>query len=156
MANAKGTYALVLALDRETTIAVGRLGVFTFPAGCYVYAGSALGGLSPRLRRHFAGGKKVHWHVDYLREKARSVEAWYHVSDRRLECAWFEAVSHMDGARVPVDGFGSSGCRCRAHLVYFAGMPSFEEFRSRVGEGIALGRVTTVEGILRLGARASS
>ncbi len=84
MANVKGTYALVLVLDAETAIKVGRLATCLFPAGCYLYAGSALGGLFPRVRRHIQGGKRLHWHVDYLRQKARPVEVWYLVSDERL------------------------------------------------------------------------
>ena len=47
----KGAYALVLHLERKEEITVGRLGTFAFPAGYYLYAGSALGpgGLEARL-----------------------------------------------------------------------------------------------------------
>ncbi len=121
----KGTYALVLALDREAMIAVGRLGVFAFPAGYYFYVGSALG--------HIRGGKRLHWHIDYLRRSARVVEIWHLVSEDRLECYWYRAAAHMRGASVPVNGFGSSGCKCRSHLVHFKSMPSFEDFCTRIG-----------------------
>ena len=53
-AEMKGTYALVLQLERQEEIAIGKLGTFTFPAGYYLYVGSALGpgGLEARLARH--------------------------------------------------------------------------------------------------------
>lgn len=129
----KGTYVLLLSLDREAVVPVGRLGVFIFPAGYYVYAGSALGGLLPRVERHIRGGKRLHWHIDYLRRSARVVEVWYLVSTERLECDWYRAAAGMRGASVPVNGFGSSGCRCHSHLVHFKSKPSFEDFRSRIG-----------------------
>ena len=49
MATARGSYALVLALNSGTDIAVGALGPRYFPPGCYVYVGSALGGLFSRF-----------------------------------------------------------------------------------------------------------
>jgi Uri superfamily endonuclease len=62
-----GTYLLLLRLPQPTTLAVGRLGALALPAGWYVYVGSALGGLGPRLRRHLRVAKPPHWHVDSLR-----------------------------------------------------------------------------------------
>jgi Uri superfamily endonuclease len=113
-------------LDKSVSLAVGRLGRFTFPAGYYVYAGSARGpgGLSARLARHRRRGKRLHWHVDYLLARARLVEAWTVVSDRRLECAWARAVMALPGAQVPVPRFGASDCRCPAHLVFFPRLAS--------------------------------
>ena len=134
MSRIKGTYALILKLDREAGITVGRLTTFTFPAGYYLYAGSALGGLFPRIERHIRGGKKLHWHIDYLRREARVIEIWYLVSEERLECDWYRAAAGMPGAGVLVDGFGSSGCKCRSHLVYFKSKPSLKDFRRRLGK----------------------
>jgi Uri superfamily endonuclease len=144
--NAGGTYALVLRLDAETGIAVGRLGTFSFPPGCYLYSGSALGGLHARVRRHVEGGRRLHWHIDYLRQKADVVEVWYVLSGERLECGWHRAAASMAGAGVPVAGFGSSGCRCPAHLVRFPTMPSFETFREMVGARHEVKRVRAAGG----------
>ena len=71
----KGTYALVLHLECTEEITVGKLGMFTFPAGYYLYVGSALGpgGLEARLARHRRRGKKLRWHIDYLLEHAQLV-----------------------------------------------------------------------------------
>jgi Uri superfamily endonuclease len=143
MAVARGSYALVLALDSGTDIAVGGLGSRYFPPGYYVYVGSALGGLFSRVRRHVRGGGRTHWHIDYLRRHAGVAEVWYLVSDTRWECAWYRAVSTMPRARVPVAGFGSSGCGCPSHLAHFASAPSFEDFRRRLGDrGLGLRRLT--------------
>ncbi len=131
----KGTYALILALDREAAITVGKLTTFSFPAGYYIYAGSALGGLLPRVRRHIRGDNRLYWHIDYLRREARVVEVWYRVSQERLECIWAQAAADMPRARVPVAGFGSSDCGCVSHLVYFPAAPSFEEFCRLLGDG---------------------
>jgi Uri superfamily endonuclease len=142
VSKAKGTYALLLELNREATVAVGRLTTYSFPAGYYLYIGSALGGLFPRIERHIRGGKKLHWHIDYLRREARVVEVWYLVSEERLECDWYQAAADMPGASILVDGFGSSGCKCRSHLVFFKSMPSLANFRSKLGkQGAGLKRV---------------
>lgn len=146
MSKAKGTYALVLKLNREAVITVGRLTTFAFPAGYYLYIGSALGGLFYRVERHIRGGKKLHWHIDYLKRAGSVAEIWYLVSGERLECDWYRAAADMPGAGVLVDGFGSSGCKCRSHLVYFKSKPSFEDFRRGLGkQGANLKRATPMD-----------
>jgi len=134
VATLRGTYALVLALDKETAITVGKLASFSFPPGYYLYVGSAQGGLTSRVKRHIRGGKKLHWHIDYLRQEAKVVEVWYLVSDERLECRWYQAAAGMPQAQVPLAGFGSSGCGCHSHLLYFASTPSLEAFRRQLRE----------------------
>ncbi len=49
-----GTYVLHLKVHWETVIDVGALGELTFPAGIYLYCGSALGpgGLAARIAHH--------------------------------------------------------------------------------------------------------
>jgi Uri superfamily endonuclease len=49
-----GTYALVLAAQKQRTISVGKLGILDVRPGFYVYVGSALGpgGLAARIGRH--------------------------------------------------------------------------------------------------------
>jgi len=112
-------------LDECVSLAVGRLGRFTFAPGYYVYAGSAHGpgGLSARLARHRRQEKRLHWHVDYLLARARLAEVWTVVSGHRLECACAQAVMGLPGAQVPIPRFGASDCRCLAHLVFFPRRP---------------------------------
>jgi Uri superfamily endonuclease len=126
----KGTYVLVLHLERGKEITVGKLGTFTFPAGYYLYVGSALGpgGLEARLARHRRRDKKLRWHIDYLLEHAQLVEVWSATSTTKLECLWAQAARKLRGAETPVPGFGSSDCRCPSHLIYLARKPSYDEF----------------------------
>jgi len=137
-----GTYALLLKLDKQDRIAVGKLGTFDFPAGYYLYVGSALGpgGLRARLARHRRSresssgsnrgqtGQKLHWHIDYLLQRAQLIEVWSVASAERLECKWGQVARRLSGAQVPVRGFGSSDCRCPAHLIYFNARPSRQRF----------------------------
>ena len=60
------TYQLAIRIGRPIRIRVGRLGEFEFPAGRYVYTGSARRGLEARVRRHLSRAKRLHWHIDYL------------------------------------------------------------------------------------------
>jgi Uri superfamily endonuclease len=126
----KGTYALVLHLEDREEITVGRLGTFAFPAGYYLYVGSALGpgGLEARLARHRRLDKKLHWHIDYLLEHAQLVEVWSAASTDKLECLWAQAARQLSGSETPVPGFGSSDCHCPSHLIYLARKPVHEEF----------------------------
>src|SRR5207245_2570314 len=61
-----GCYSLIIDLKRTKTLRVGKLGEAVFPAGTYVYTGSAMKGLGARLRRHCARSKKINWHIDHL------------------------------------------------------------------------------------------
>lgn len=114
----KGAYQLHLRLDKNARIKIGKLGTFLFPAGRYVYTGSALNGLENRLRRHFRKRKKLRWHIDYLLRHARIESVSVVESNERIECELNRKVLNLPSARVIVKGFGSSDCRCPAHLVY--------------------------------------
>ena len=119
-----GVYHLVLRLAERATLRVGRLGRFTFPAGYYVYTGSAMSGLGARLARHRRRRKKLRWHIDYLLRRAELVEVVAIPSRRSIECARNRRVMRMQGAEVVAPGFGSSDCRCPAHLVWFRSPPA--------------------------------
>ncbi|MFQ5934004.1 MAG: DUF123 domain-containing protein [Dehalococcoidia bacterium] len=113
---------------------IGKLGTFSFPAGYYLYVGSAKGGLKPRLRRHLRKDKPLRWHIDYLRREGDIEEIWWSSSDEAAECSWRRSASKLSEARVLVKGFGSSDCRCPSHLIYFPVQPSLEMFRRRLPE----------------------
>jgi len=118
--SAAGTYVLHILLTKSQEITVGRLGRFLFPAGLYLYCGSARGsgGIRARVGRHLRRNKTLHWHVDYLLQQGTPTRVWYALSAERLECAWSRAVLHLPGALAPVAGFGSSDCACSTHLTY--------------------------------------
>jgi Uri superfamily endonuclease len=118
-----GTYLLLLHLPEPRRIAVGRLGQVDVPAGWYVYVGSALGGLGPRLRRHASLTKRYHWHIDALRTVSTLVAVASRQSPERLECSIATQVAALPGASRPVRRFGSSDCRCPSHLVHASARP---------------------------------
>lgn len=118
MTDEPGVYQLRLRLPEPARIQVGKLGVFDFPAGIYVYTGSALGGLGKRLARHWGRRRKRHWHIDYLLDCAQIKSIAVHPTRERLECAMHRRTLEQPGARVVAPGFGSSDCRCQTHLVY--------------------------------------
>lgn len=134
-----GTYALVLNLLHPVAdICIGRLGRFHFPAGWYVYVGSArgAGGLAARLAHHLRPLESLHWHIDYLRAYASPVEIWYATGAQRRECAWARALLGFPGAFIPVPRFGASDCRCLTHLIHFA-LPPDLTFTGALGAPVS-------------------
>jgi len=135
-----GTYALVIVLDRSRIIRLGRRGRFCFPAGFYLYVGSALGpgGLAARIERHLCAEKCFHWHVDYvLRAKpVRVVEVWVTEGATRRECDWARAAMQLPQASIVVPRFGASDCQCAAHLVASDVMPDRAMFASLTGDEV--------------------
>ena len=119
-----GVYALGLHLDRSLQLDVGALGKIAFPAGNYLYVGSAWGpgGLAARVQRHLRGGTVRHWHIDALRAVATPVALWL-VPESREECAWAQQLLALPGARIPAPRFGASDCRCPTHLIFFETIP---------------------------------
>jgi Uri superfamily endonuclease len=122
----RGAYQLLIRLDSDKTIPVGKLGTFRFAAGFYVYTGSAMGGLDARVARHLSKSKRFHWHIDYLLEQSSIIRYAIEESSTPRECELNAAMLAMDGAVAPVKGFGSSDCKCRSHLVYFEREPRLE------------------------------
>lgn len=122
----KGSYVLFMELCHETTITVGKLGTFLFPAGYYLYAGSALGGLSQRINRYLQGKRNKRWHIDYLLEQAVVLDIWSVITPHRMECGLAKASLALPGTRVPVKGFGASDCECVSHLVYLYEKPTLD------------------------------
>lgn len=141
----KGSYALVLRLEEEAMVSVGKLGRFLFPPGIYVYCGNAFGpgGLRARVHRHLRGGfRQPHWHIDYLISTAQIWQVHFAVTMTPLECRWSQALAGQKGAFIPARRLGAMDCRsgCPAHLV---GFPDdlgsvVERMVSRWSEGTAL------------------
>ncbi len=116
-----GVYMAVFHLAKPARIRVGRLGRFAFPAGVYLYVGSAQRNLSARLARHARGHKPLRWHVDYLSRRARMLGAIVVAGPRRRECELARQLA--DVLRRAVPGFGASDCRCAGHLFYAPELP---------------------------------
>jgi Uri superfamily endonuclease len=107
------SYQLVIEVAKPLRIGVGALGHHDFPAGLYVYTGSAKRNFEARIARHLSRAKTLRWHIDYLLA-APGV--------RVIEVRSFdEAECNVNGSRVgaiPVPRFGASDCRagCGSHL----------------------------------------
>ncbi len=107
------SYCLLIRLIRVVEIEVGRLGFFIFPAGNYIYTGSAKKNIRARVNRHLRREKRLRWHIDYLLTAA-GVEVEAVLLSARPEC---ELVA-LGGGEIVVPGFGASDCRagCGSHL----------------------------------------
>lgn len=118
-ASNSGVYVLWLFLPEETTIRIGKLGVFNFSSGVYAYAGSAQRNLRQRVSRHQRLCKKMHWHIDYLRDKCRYLgQAVLLASPKEMECKLVQDLLRIPTASYAIPGFGSSDCRCFSHLIH--------------------------------------
>jgi len=91
----RGSYLLVLRLSRDRRIGVGQLGELRFRRGSYVYVGSAMQNLSARLARHHRRRKKMHWHIDYLRQVSDDVVSLPIRSSKREECTVAQALASV-------------------------------------------------------------
>jgi Uri superfamily endonuclease len=108
-----GLYQLRIRLRRPATVEVGALGKCHFPAGWYVYTGSARNGLAQRVGRHLRHGKRKHWHIDYLLAVADEVEAFVLPGEEPTKC---ELHRPLAGGQMPVSGLGPLDCGCLSHL----------------------------------------
>jgi Uri superfamily endonuclease len=109
------SYQLMIELSRAATVTVGKLGRFHFPAGHYVYTGSARRGLEARIRRHLGQWKKCYWHIDYLLARPQARVTGIKRS-QVAECAKNRQIR----GEILVPGFGATDCTkgCGSHLKY--------------------------------------
>lgn len=117
-----GTYVVVLKSSQAKTVQIGRLAQLAVHRGYYVYVGSAFGpgGVEARLRHHAKVSRRPHWHLDYLRAETVFYAAYADYSAEMKECEWASILRAGEDVIEPMSGFGSSDCRCSAHLIYFS------------------------------------
>jgi len=118
-----GLYLLVFYLPESQDLKIGSRGVFTFQQGYYVYTGSAKRNLHARLSRHMRKKKTLRWHIDYLSVEAQCIAHFAFFEPIFTECELNRRIVNLQGATMPVKGFGSSDCSCFSHLVYFETYP---------------------------------
>ena len=112
----KGCYCLIIHVNSDSTIKIGRLGLIKFHKGYYIYVGSAMNSLESRIKRHLSSEKKLHWHVDYLLKKSVITDVIYNVSTEKIECKLSKYISNHAKS---IENFGCSDCDCNSHLYYF-------------------------------------
>jgi sugar fermentation stimulation protein A len=111
----RGSYLLILKLNRKMNLEFGRKeNRQSFPAGFYIYVGSAMKNLTHRLERHRRLRKNKFWHIDYLREVSEFIAALPVRASEDLECSIAERMRGIADWVIP--GFGASDCACLGHL----------------------------------------
>lgn len=116
MGNA-GDYLVILQVERDMDLSIGRKGTMHFPKGYYVYVGSAKKNLDQRIAHHRHVRKKMHWHMDYLRKETQWVGVIPIRTKADLEHSIAQAVAAIADWSIP--GFGCTDCDCQSHLFGF-------------------------------------
>ncbi len=117
-----GSYIIIYQLKKNVRMEVGEAGMIYFRSGFYLYVGSAKKGLKERLSRHRRKIKKLHWHIDYLAQKASFFREIPIRTRDDIEC---EIAKELRSISREVDNFGSSDCECTSHLFYMDKNPIF-------------------------------
>ena len=116
----KGCYCLIIHMTKNNKLKIGSLykEEYKFKKGWYVYIGSAMNSLLPRIKRHLSDDKKLHWHIDYLLKSDTSIikEVLFCIVDEKIEC---ELASNIAPFGEEIPKFGCSDCNCKSHLIYF-------------------------------------
>ena len=111
----KGCYCLIIELETDKKIKVGKRLKIDFKKGYYVYVGSAMNNLESRVKRHLSKSKKLHWHIDYLLKYGKVKEVIYN-DGKKVEC---DLAKELSLKNESVTDFGCSDCDCESHLYYF-------------------------------------
>jgi Uri superfamily endonuclease len=109
-------YAVHLRLHSDQSITIGKLGIFHFIKGHYIYIGSAKRAITSRLDRHKRIEKPKRWHLDYLRPFCEITKIITY-GDTSGECGLAENLRKTTEGSNPIKGFGSSDCKCSSHLI---------------------------------------
>ena len=117
-----GSYLLSIKISREIQVRIGSLGLTNLAPGYYLYVGSAMDGLTARISRHMRLRKKMHWHVDYIRQVADKLVAYPVRSPLSIECDLAQAVGDKFVPVIP--GFGASDSVLGTHLFFSPTDPS--------------------------------
>jgi len=119
------SYQLILKISEEISIEIGKLGLFKFSAGQYIYTGSAAKNMEHRINRHLRSEKKTHWHIDYLTTHP-AVEIIEVRRSEEDECS----LNKKTQGRITAPGFGASDCTkaCGSHLKFISNFcdPAYE------------------------------
>jgi Uri superfamily endonuclease len=114
MSKVNHVYVLVIKVNKNINVNVGALGNLNFEKGIYAYVGSAKKGLSKRIQRHLRKDKRKFWHIDYLlNDDNVKVLKVFTAKDLFDECKVAKIIGEKG---VPMQGFGSSDCKCMSHL----------------------------------------
>jgi sugar fermentation stimulation protein A len=136
----RGDYMVVLHIQDDKDISIGAKGSIHFPKGYYVYVGSAKQNLAARLARHQRKRKKMHWHIDYLRQEADVTAIIPIRTADDLEHELAGSVSSI--APWSIAGFGCTDCQCSSHLFGFSDNPIHRRDFMEVVENFRMNRLS--------------
>ena len=111
----KGCYCLIIEVNKNQYLKIGKKLKIDFKKGYYVYVGSAMNNLESRVKRHLSKTKKLHWHVDYLLKNNEITEVIYNL-DEKVECDISQKLAKNN---TFIKDFGCSDCDCESPLYYF-------------------------------------
>ena len=66
----KGSYILLIKVNRPIRIKVGNMGIGAFKPGFYAYVGSAFINIEKNIQKYLSSKKKLFWHIGYKPENA--------------------------------------------------------------------------------------
>ena len=136
----RGDYMIVLQIRTEKDICIGARGDIRFPAGYYVYVGSAKKNLAARMARHQRRRKQMHWHIDYLRQEGDIIAVIPIRTADDLEHEIAQAVDTV--ADWHIAGFGCTDCHCPSHLFGFTHNPIHDQRFMQVVEDFRMNRLS--------------
>jgi Uri superfamily endonuclease len=117
----RGSYVLILKLNKTKYIKIGKLGKIKFFAGKYAYVGKANGKyltIEKRVERYKKLDRekkgKLRWHIDYFLVD-KDVKIIKILKYKKKECEL--AKGYLKDKRA-IKGFGCSDCNCYSHFFY--------------------------------------
>lgn len=117
------SYILVMKVNKDIFLRIGKLGNLKFKKGKYIYVGSARRNLLTRIRRHINKNKKLFWHIDYLTTHPAVSISKIGISNAG-ECNLADILTKRSKV---ISRFGCSDCKCQGHLFKYEGKISFPE-----------------------------
>jgi Uri superfamily endonuclease len=108
-------YILIITIQKNIAIKVSALGKIDFKKGRYAYVGSAQNNLKKRIQKLLSKNRKKKQHIDYLlmNPYVKVENIHYKKAKKDEECKIAQVFSSVE---EPINGFGSSDCKCYSHL----------------------------------------
>jgi Uri superfamily endonuclease len=127
----KGVYLLVIKINEDITIKIGKLGKINFKKGNYAYIGSAQNNLNKRIERHLSSKKKKHWHIDYLlmNKNVKIEKVFWKKAGKEQEC---QIANILSKTEKPINHFGCSDCSCISHLFKTESIKIFDKLNMKI------------------------
>jgi len=113
------SYQLFILVKNKIRVQIGKLGLFNFPAGLYIYTGSAKRNIEARIARHLVKKKKNHWHVDFLLANPQ-----VKITDYKIYLENECNLNQRTDGTILIQRFGASDCKnnCGSHLKFIGGV----------------------------------